>query len=91
MTRVLFLIFAPPFQKFHLTLDTYGGFNLIDPWISTAIEHNVQDVELNYFKLYDVVFKHPQWLFTSKTLVVLKLVGGFLSVPGLVLLLPGLV
>ncbi|KAL7216984.1 hypothetical protein ACSBR1_028832 [Camellia fascicularis] len=80
MNRVLLLSDAPCFHKFHIKVRNPGHLDLVDSWISAAIEHNVQELELRDDVETNV--KLPHTIFTSKTLVVLTLWEAFLDVPG---------
>ncbi|KAL7186486.1 hypothetical protein ACSBR2_028272 [Camellia fascicularis] len=80
MNRVLLLSDAQCFHKFHIKVRNPGHLDLVDSWISAAIEHNVQELELRDDVETNV--KLPHTIFTSKTLVVLTLWEAFLDVPG---------
>ena len=79
MTNVLFLSKAKKFQKFRLKISSPEiTYNDIESWISDAIKRKVQNLE--FLNMYRTIAL-PKKLFTSKTLVILRLYGAFLNVP----------
>lgn len=63
-------------DEFSLKLKSFRNIDIVKSWISTAIKHNVQKLELQYFDFNrEIPIRLPQTLFISKTLVDLTLDG----------------
>ncbi|KAJ8435924.1 LOW QUALITY PROTEIN: hypothetical protein Cgig2_013271 [Carnegiea gigantea] len=88
VSRVLLLNGTPHIQKLRLIYDCCNNTGTIRTWFKVAITHNIQELELDLFSSVRREFgKLPRKLFTSNSLVVLKLSRMPLCAPSLVCLL----
>lgn len=79
VNTVLLLSDVSCFEKFSLKLKSFHNLDILKAWISTAIKHNVQKLELRYSvgrNFYEEIpTQLPRMLFHCKTLVNLRLGG----------------
>ncbi|KAJ8435925.1 hypothetical protein Cgig2_013272 [Carnegiea gigantea] len=87
VSRILLLNGTSHIQKFRLIYDCRHNPGTIQTWFDVAITHNIQELELDLFSsVRGELVKLPRKLFTSNSLVVLKLSRMPLGVPSLVCL-----
>lgn len=87
VSRILLLNGTRHIQKFRLIYDCRHNPGTIRTWFDVAITHNIQELELDLFSSMRGEFvKLPRKLFTSNSLVILKLSRMPLGVPSLVCL-----
>ena len=79
--RVLLLCKISHLHKFHLKCDRDYPVSHINAWVSAALSHDVQEIDINIRISRKKIGLLPCDLFTCQTLVVLKLSVHVLEVP----------
>lgn len=85
VSRVLLLNDIPHIQKLRLIYECHYSLAPLCTWLHTAITRNIQELELDFLmSVRDTFVQLPRKIFTSHSLVVLKLSCMSLEVPSIV-------